>query len=261
MILIITFSLLDIMKSKSNPDILKMAAAAAKRSERTMRSKVGFLMKSQMNASSHCGVKSGCFEQSHPMCHITLSATYLEPTEQSCFGFRGVPSNKKFKGTCCHLLVTCSTACSTACPLLHHSWQCPCWAAFDFSMLWLNQNYSLGIVMQLKHHSSLTHTCWCVFPLLSSVCESWHALGQLGLLRTCRPPSPSPLGKPNQTHPRLVEAHPLVLHLFKALYRSESLPQYNISLHRRMMVKNEWQHCIWDINGFLALTILWVLSY
>uniref|UniRef100_A0A8C1AN44 Myosin phosphatase Rho interacting protein n=1 Tax=Cyprinus carpio carpio TaxID=630221 RepID=A0A8C1AN44_CYPCA len=33
----------DIMKSKSNPDILKMAAAAAKRSERTMRSKVGFL--------------------------------------------------------------------------------------------------------------------------------------------------------------------------------------------------------------------------
>lgn len=29
------------MKSKSNPDILKMAAAAAKRSERTMRSKVG----------------------------------------------------------------------------------------------------------------------------------------------------------------------------------------------------------------------------
>uniref|UniRef100_A0A672FMT0 Myosin phosphatase Rho-interacting protein-like n=1 Tax=Salarias fasciatus TaxID=181472 RepID=A0A672FMT0_SALFA len=32
----------DIMKSKSNPDILKMAAAAAKRSERTMRSKVGF---------------------------------------------------------------------------------------------------------------------------------------------------------------------------------------------------------------------------
>uniref|UniRef100_A0A3Q3FS32 Myosin phosphatase Rho-interacting protein-like n=1 Tax=Labrus bergylta TaxID=56723 RepID=A0A3Q3FS32_9LABR len=30
----------DIMKSKSNPDILKMAAAAAKRSERTMRSKV-----------------------------------------------------------------------------------------------------------------------------------------------------------------------------------------------------------------------------
>uniref|UniRef100_A0A8C5EWY0 Myosin phosphatase Rho-interacting protein-like n=1 Tax=Gouania willdenowi TaxID=441366 RepID=A0A8C5EWY0_GOUWI len=32
----------DIMKSKSNPDILRMAAAAAKRSERTMRSKVGF---------------------------------------------------------------------------------------------------------------------------------------------------------------------------------------------------------------------------
>lgn len=31
------------MKSKSNPDILKMAAAAAKRSERTMRSKVCFL--------------------------------------------------------------------------------------------------------------------------------------------------------------------------------------------------------------------------
>uniref|UniRef100_A0A669DHV3 Myosin phosphatase Rho interacting protein n=1 Tax=Oreochromis niloticus TaxID=8128 RepID=A0A669DHV3_ORENI len=30
----------DIMKSKSNPDILKMAAAAAKRSERTMRSKL-----------------------------------------------------------------------------------------------------------------------------------------------------------------------------------------------------------------------------
>ncbi|CDR01210.1 unnamed protein product [Oncorhynchus mykiss] len=29
----------DIMKSKSNPDILKMAAAAAKRIERTMRSK------------------------------------------------------------------------------------------------------------------------------------------------------------------------------------------------------------------------------
>uniref|UniRef100_A0A8C9ZRC4 Myosin phosphatase Rho-interacting protein-like n=1 Tax=Sander lucioperca TaxID=283035 RepID=A0A8C9ZRC4_SANLU len=36
----------DIMKSKSNPDILKMAAAAAKRSERTMRSKVGFLLSS-----------------------------------------------------------------------------------------------------------------------------------------------------------------------------------------------------------------------
>uniref|UniRef100_A0AAX7SPY0 PH domain-containing protein n=1 Tax=Astatotilapia calliptera TaxID=8154 RepID=A0AAX7SPY0_ASTCA len=33
----------DIMKSKSNPDILKMAAAAAKRSERTMRSKVSVL--------------------------------------------------------------------------------------------------------------------------------------------------------------------------------------------------------------------------
>uniref|UniRef100_A0A4W4ERC4 PH domain-containing protein n=1 Tax=Electrophorus electricus TaxID=8005 RepID=A0A4W4ERC4_ELEEL len=33
----------DIMKSKSNPDILKMAAAAAKRSERTMRSKVGVM--------------------------------------------------------------------------------------------------------------------------------------------------------------------------------------------------------------------------
>uniref|UniRef100_A0A673YZX7 Myosin phosphatase Rho interacting protein n=1 Tax=Salmo trutta TaxID=8032 RepID=A0A673YZX7_SALTR len=33
----------DIMKSKSNPDILKMAAAAAKRSERTMRSKVRLL--------------------------------------------------------------------------------------------------------------------------------------------------------------------------------------------------------------------------
>uniref|UniRef100_A0A671KIR0 Myosin phosphatase Rho-interacting protein-like n=1 Tax=Sinocyclocheilus anshuiensis TaxID=1608454 RepID=A0A671KIR0_9TELE len=32
----------DIMKSKSNPDIVKMAAAAAKCSERTMRSKVGF---------------------------------------------------------------------------------------------------------------------------------------------------------------------------------------------------------------------------
>ncbi|KAI3365394.1 hypothetical protein L3Q82_010484 [Scortum barcoo] len=37
----------DIMKSKSNPDILKMAAAAAKRSERTMRSKVGFLLSGQ----------------------------------------------------------------------------------------------------------------------------------------------------------------------------------------------------------------------
>lgn len=37
------FFLPDIMKSKSNPDILKMAAAAAKRSERTLRSKVGFL--------------------------------------------------------------------------------------------------------------------------------------------------------------------------------------------------------------------------
>ncbi|XP_061564747.1 myosin phosphatase Rho-interacting protein [Cololabis saira] len=34
-----SFLLTDIMKSKSNPDILKMAAAAAKRSERTMRSK------------------------------------------------------------------------------------------------------------------------------------------------------------------------------------------------------------------------------
>lgn len=33
------------MKSKSNPDILKMAAAAAKRSERTMRSKVGLLLR------------------------------------------------------------------------------------------------------------------------------------------------------------------------------------------------------------------------
>lgn len=31
------------MKSKSNPDILKMAAAAAKRSERSLRSKVGVL--------------------------------------------------------------------------------------------------------------------------------------------------------------------------------------------------------------------------
>uniref|UniRef100_A0A7N6AP97 PH domain-containing protein n=1 Tax=Anabas testudineus TaxID=64144 RepID=A0A7N6AP97_ANATE len=38
----------DIMKSKSNPDILKMAAAAAKRSERTMRSKVGFLSRDQL---------------------------------------------------------------------------------------------------------------------------------------------------------------------------------------------------------------------
>lgn len=37
---VFVYFFLDIMKSKSNPDILKMAAAAAKRSERTMRSKV-----------------------------------------------------------------------------------------------------------------------------------------------------------------------------------------------------------------------------
>ena len=42
-----TISPVDIMKSKSNPDILKMAAAAAKRSERTLRSKVGFLQTSK----------------------------------------------------------------------------------------------------------------------------------------------------------------------------------------------------------------------
>uniref|UniRef100_A0A8P4KNL1 Myosin phosphatase Rho interacting protein n=1 Tax=Dicentrarchus labrax TaxID=13489 RepID=A0A8P4KNL1_DICLA len=42
----------DIMKSKSNPDILKMAAAAAKRSERTMRSKVGFPLSGQTSPSS-----------------------------------------------------------------------------------------------------------------------------------------------------------------------------------------------------------------
>uniref|UniRef100_A0A8C1NDT7 Myosin phosphatase Rho interacting protein n=1 Tax=Cyprinus carpio TaxID=7962 RepID=A0A8C1NDT7_CYPCA len=38
----------DIMKSKSNPEILKMAAAAAKRSERSLRSKVGFQTRIQL---------------------------------------------------------------------------------------------------------------------------------------------------------------------------------------------------------------------
>ena len=38
--------------------------------------------------------------------------------------------------------------------------------------------------------SSNTHLLVC-FPLLSSVCESRQALGQLGLLRKCTPPSPS----------------------------------------------------------------------
>lgn len=96
---------------------------------------------------------------------------------------------KNFAMTCCHLQVTSTVACCTACLPTTLNW----------SMLWLHQSCSLGIVLQMKHRSSLTHICWCVFPLLSSVCESWHALGQLGLLRTCRPPSPSPLGKPN-TH-------------------------------------------------------------
>uniref|UniRef100_A0A9J8DF59 Myosin phosphatase Rho interacting protein n=1 Tax=Cyprinus carpio carpio TaxID=630221 RepID=A0A9J8DF59_CYPCA len=39
----------DIMKSKSNPEILKMAAAAAKRSERSLRSKVGFQTRYLLN--------------------------------------------------------------------------------------------------------------------------------------------------------------------------------------------------------------------
>uniref|UniRef100_A0A8C2G1U9 Myosin phosphatase Rho interacting protein n=1 Tax=Cyprinus carpio TaxID=7962 RepID=A0A8C2G1U9_CYPCA len=39
----------DIMKSKSNPEILKMAAAAAKRSERSLRSKVGFQTRDLLN--------------------------------------------------------------------------------------------------------------------------------------------------------------------------------------------------------------------
>lgn len=72
-----------------------------------------------------------------------------------------------------------------------------------------HQNCIVGIVLQMKHRSSLTHTCLCVFPLLSSVCESRHALGQLGLLTTCKLPPPSPLGKPNQTHP-WVDKHTLL---------------------------------------------------
>lgn len=57
--LFVTFSLLDIMKSKSNPDILKMAAAAAKRSERTMRSKVSFPLSGRLKVKStlHPGVE------------------------------------------------------------------------------------------------------------------------------------------------------------------------------------------------------------
>lgn len=47
-----TFLPPDIMKSKSNPDILKMAAAAAKRSERTMRSKVSVLWRGMQRVLS-----------------------------------------------------------------------------------------------------------------------------------------------------------------------------------------------------------------
>lgn len=46
------FIAVDIMKSKSNPDILKMAAVAAKRSERTLRSKVS--LKVTGKSSSAC---------------------------------------------------------------------------------------------------------------------------------------------------------------------------------------------------------------
>ncbi len=63
------------MKSKSNPDILKMAAEAAKRSERTMRSKVGFhtrvqyqeLVKLTLTPSGQNTAASAC-EQSGTEC-------------------------------------------------------------------------------------------------------------------------------------------------------------------------------------------------
>lgn len=50
----VLFVFSDIMKSKSNPDILKMAAAAAKRSERTLRSKVS--VKVTTGSTSHLTV-------------------------------------------------------------------------------------------------------------------------------------------------------------------------------------------------------------
>lgn len=132
----LTFPLLDIMKSKSNPDILKMAAAAAKRSERTMRSKVGLVLNVLLRIKSVL----------HPtvaLLHGTVSAFVSEAantfrTHSPMLTFELSHQTKaetQFQVTYRHLLVTCRVACSIACPLLHHCRWCSCQAAFYFSIL------------------------------------------------------------------------------------------------------------------------------
>uniref|UniRef100_A0A4W6E7L7 Myosin phosphatase Rho interacting protein n=1 Tax=Lates calcarifer TaxID=8187 RepID=A0A4W6E7L7_LATCA len=74
----------DIMKSKSNPDILKMAAAAAKRSERTMRSKVGFscLELSRSFISLWLQVRISHRSCIIHCCHFALSSSRFTPDNQ-----------------------------------------------------------------------------------------------------------------------------------------------------------------------------------
>uniref|UniRef100_A0A8C2HR35 Myosin phosphatase Rho interacting protein n=1 Tax=Cyprinus carpio TaxID=7962 RepID=A0A8C2HR35_CYPCA len=61
----------DIMKSKSNPEILKMAAAAAKRSERSLRSKVGF--QTRVQSSTVIDTDCACDQELNSVCACFLA--------------------------------------------------------------------------------------------------------------------------------------------------------------------------------------------
>lgn len=138
--------ILDIMKSKSNPDILKMAAAAAKRSERTMRSKVGFHRHTQW----------------HQFFIPFRTADQRCPTRVDLNGL--LPSSGHMR----HCMLHCTPAVALLTGSIHRRISC----------IFVMQQEQCGVC-------AVTHTCWCDFffffpPLLFSVCESWHALGQLG---------------------------------------------------------------------------------
>lgn len=126
-----SFSFADIMKSKSNPDILKMAAATAKRSERTMRSKVSPLFSVKPGPHSTVVLIRSCHGA---VCPSWPAATYWSPAELHA---------------ALHAHFLCPS--STFFPL---GWcYCPSCDSIRSAVLWSKSN-----------HSWLTHTYWCVFP-------------------------------------------------------------------------------------------------
>lgn len=125
------------MKSKSNPDILKMAAAAAKRSERTMRSKVSFQL-SQLSASSRSPM-SRIEDSRQQVSHRTLRSSFKCFTPSTACLWYYMPH-------CVPTVASLLAASLLACILL----------------LWCNRNCGV---------SDLTHTLLVCFP--PSVFSLW----------------------------------------------------------------------------------------